>query len=315
MSSQAGLQAYNDSGPSQDRARDASRSLRTALIITASVLVVELIGGILSNSLALLADAGHMFTDVGALSLSFFAIWFATRPATPRKTYGFYRVEILAALLNGVFLVLISMFIFYEAYQRLMTPPEVRGNLMLIVASGGLFANLASAYILFKNQSQSLNVRGAFIHVLSDAVGSIGAILASLAIIFFGWNWADSVISAIVAILILSSSWLLIRDAIDILLEGAPAHINLTTLKDQLVGADGVLSVHDLHVWTLTSGVVAMSCHVVVGEDEPPQSAVLGRVREIVHERFQIDHTTIQVESGGPNGEDPEVCNCHFGAR
>ena len=315
MSSQAGLQTYNDSGPSQDRARDASGSLRVALIITASVLVVELIGGILSNSLALLADAGHMFTDVGALSLSFFAIWFATRPATPRKTYGFYRVEILAALLNGVFLVLISMFIFYEAYQRLMTPPEVRGNLMLIVASGGLFANLASAYILYKNQSQSLNVRGAFIHVLSDALGSIGAIIASLAIIFFGWNWADAVVSAIVAILILSSSWLLIRDAVDILLEAAPAHINLTTLKAQLVGADGVLSVHDLHVWTLTSGVVAMSCHVVVGENEPPQSAVLGRVREIVHDRFQIDHTTIQVESGGPNGEDPEVCNCHFGAR
>ncbi len=315
MSSQAGLHAYNDSGPSQDRARDASGSLRAALIITASVLVVELIGGILSNSLALLADAGHMFTDVGALSLSFFAIWFATRPATPRKTYGFYRVEILAALLNGVFLVLISMFIFYEAYQRLMTPPEVRGNLMLIVASGGLVANLASAYILYKNQSQSLNVRGAFIHVLSDALGSIGAIIASLAIIFFGWNWADAVISAIVAILILSSSWFLIRDAIDVLLEGAPAHINLTTLKDQLVGADGVLSVHDLHVWTLTSGVVAMSCHVAVGEIEPPQSAVLGRVREIVHDRFKIDHTTIQVESGGPNGEDPEVCNCHFGVR
>ena len=284
-------------------------------MITASVLVIELIGGIYSNSLALLADAGHMFTDVGALSLSFFALWFATRPATPRKTYGFYRVEILAALLNGVFLVLISMFIFYEAYQRLMVPQPVRGNLMLWVAVGGLLANLASAYVLFGSQSHSLNVRGAFVHVISDALGSIGAIVASLSIIFFGWNWADAIISAIVAVLILSSSWLLIRDAVDILLEGAPAHINLTTLKDNLLGAEEVLSVHDLHVWTLTSGVVAMSCHVVVGENTHPQSDVLGRVREIVHNRFQIDHTTIQIENCGANGAEFESCDCHFGAR
>jgi cobalt-zinc-cadmium efflux system protein len=315
MSSHSGPHTHDHRGSAEGRARDAGGSLRIALVITATVLIVELIGGILSNSLALLADAGHMFTDVGALSLSFFALWFSTRPATPRKTYGFYRVEILAALLNGVFLVLISMFIFYEAYQRLMVPQPVRGNLMLWVALGGLLANLASAYVLFESQSQSINVRGAFIHVLSDALGSIGAILASLAIIFFGWNSADAIISAIVAVLILSSSWLLIRDAIDILLEGAPAHINLTTLKDNLLGAEAVLSVHDLHVWTLTSGVVAMSCHVVVGENTHPQSDVLSRVREIVHNRFQIDHTTIQIENCGPNGDEFESCDCHFGAR
>jgi cobalt-zinc-cadmium efflux system protein len=301
MSSHSGLHTDNYPQSPKERTRNASGSLRTALVITATVLVIELVG--------------HMFTDVAALSLSFFAIRFATRPATPRKTYGFYRVEILAALLNGVVLVLISMFIFYEAYQRLMEPQPVRGNLMLLVASGGLLANLVSAYVLFRIQAQSLNVRGAFIHVLSDALGSIGAILASLAIIFFGWNSADAVISAIVAVLILSSSWLLIRDAVDVLLEGAPAHINLTTLKDNLLGAQEVLSVHDLHVWTLTSGVVAMSCHVVVGEDNRAQSDVLNRVREIVHKRFQIDHTTIQIENGGPNGEEFESCDCHFGAR
>ncbi len=283
-------------------------------MVTAAVLVIELVGGIYSNSLALLADAGHMFTDVGALGLSFFALWFAARPATAQKTYGFYRVEILAALLNGVFLVLISLYIFYEAYERLIVPQPVRGNLMLLVASGGLLANLFSAYILFGSQSHSLNIRGAFIHVLGDALGSVGAIFASLAIIFFGWNSADAVISVIVAVLILSSSWLLIRDAVDILLEGAPAHINLTMLKDRLLGTDGVLSVHDLHVWTLTSGVVAMSCHVVVTDYAPAQRDILSRVREIVHNRFQIDHTTIQIENRGPNGDELEACNCHFGA-
>ena len=314
MSSHAGLHTHRQDGSSDAHAREAGGSLRAALIITASVLVFEFIGGIYSNSLALLADAGHMLTDVGALSLSYFAIWFANRPATTRKTYGFYRVEILAALLNGVFLVLISLYIFYEAYQRLLVPPSVKGDLMLVVASGGLLANLASAYILFQKQSESLNLRGAFYHVLADALGSIGAIAASLAIIFFGWNWADAVISGVVAVLILSSSWFLIREAVDVLLEGTPSHINLMTLKDHLLSADGVSSVHDLHVWTLTSGVVAMSCHVVVDEDSVRQSDILGCVREIAHESFEIDHTTIQIEQNGSNGKDFESCDCNFGA-
>jgi cobalt-zinc-cadmium efflux system protein len=314
MSSHAGLHTHRHDGTSQARARDAGGSLRTALIITSTVLVIEFIGGIYSNSLALMADAGHMLTDVAALSLSFFAIWFATKPATPRKTYGFYRVEILAALLNGVFLVLIAFYILYQAYGRMLSPPEVQAQLMLVVASGGLVANLASAYILFRKQSESLNVRGAFFHVLSDALGSVGAIIASLVIIFFGWNSADAVISAIVALLILSSSWILIRDAVDVLLEGTPSHINLTTLKDQLNLTDGVESVHDLHVWTLTSGIVAMSCHVVVPGDTEVPADVLGRIRRIAHDRFRIDHTTIQVETGNAAKEEFESCDCHFGA-
>jgi cobalt-zinc-cadmium efflux system protein len=288
--------------------------LRAALIVTSAVLVVEFVGAIYSNSLALLADAGHMLTDVAALGLSFFALWFATKPATPQKTYGFYRVEILAALLNGVFLVLIAGYVIYKAYGRLFDPPEVHGELMLIVASGGLAANLLSAYLLFRKQSQSLNVRGAFFHVLTDALGSVGAIIASLLILFFGWNSADAVISGIVAVLILSSSWILIRDAVDILLEGTPAHINLKTLKDQLIVADGVQSVHDLHVWTLTSGVVAMSCHVVVANDPGLQSDVLARIKRIALDRFRIDHTTIQMESSETAEEVIESCNCHFGA-
>jgi cobalt-zinc-cadmium efflux system protein len=184
---------------------------------------------------------------------------------------------------------------------------------MLGVALVGLSANLASAWLLFRKQSESLNVRGAFFHVLGDALGSIGAVLASLAIMFLGWFAADAVISAVVALLILWSSWVVIRDAVDILLESAPSNINLGKLKDQLVGARGVRSVHDLHVWTLTSGVVAMSCHVVVGPNGPVASEVLGAVQRIAHEVFQIDHTTIQIEGEGMDGE-PVGCDCHFGA-
>lgn len=314
MSSLAGYHTHRLDRSGKNRARDAGGSLRTALIITSTVLVFEFVGAIYSNSLALLADAGHMLTDVAALGLSFFAFWFSTKPATTRKTYGFYRVEILAALLNGVFLVLVALYVLYQAYGRLLDPPDVRAELMLVVASGGLIANLASATILFGKQSESLNVRGAFIHVVSDALGSVGAVLASLVIIFFGWNSADAVVSAVVAILILSSSWTLIRGAVDILLEGAPAHINLMSLKDVLTGADGVQSVHDLHVWTLTSGVVAMSCHVVVGDSIELQSDVLGRIKRIARDRFRIDHTTIQVESEKSTQEEIESCNCHFGA-
>ena len=314
MFSQAGSHTHGHEGISEVRTGDARGSLRTALIITSSVLVVEFIGGIYSNSLALLADAGHMLTDVGALGMSYFALWFSTKPATPSKTFGFYRVEILAALLNGVFLVLIALYILYEAYGRMLSPPDVRAELMLVVASGGLAANLASAYILFRKQSESLNVRGAFFHVLSDALGSVGVIVASLLILFFGWNLADTVISGVVALLILSSSWILVRDAVEILLEGTPSHINLTALKDRLNSAGGIRGVHDLHVWTLTSGVVAMSCHVVVGDEPGDGGDILGRIQRIAHDDFLIDHTTIQVETDKAAGEDLESCHCHFGA-
>jgi len=302
---------HQHSAASSGRARQYGGGLRTALIITASVMILEFIGGLLSNSLALLADAGHMLTDAGALGLSYFAIWFSSRPATSRKTYGFYRVEILAALLNGVLLVVVALLIFREAYSRFLTPQVVDADLMLIVASGGLFANVASAYVLFRTQSENLNVRGAFLHVLSDAIGSVGAILAGLAILFFGWLAADPLISCVVALLILSSSWILIRDAVDILLEGAPSHINLKSLKERIVSATGVRSVHDLHVWTLTSGIVAMSCHVVVDTDSP-QWEVLMRVSEIAQHDFSIDHSTIQVEheAAGTVGS----CDCQFGA-
>jgi len=289
-------------------------SLKAALIVTAIFLVAEFVGALYTNSLALLADSGHMLTDVAALSLSFFAMRFASRRATPRKTYGFYRVEILAALLNGVFLVLIALYIFYEAYNRFFNPPQVKADWMLVVAIVGLFANLVSAWFLFGKHHESLNVRGAFFHVLTDAIGSVGAIVASISIIVSGVQLADPLISVLVAILILWSSWVLIRDAVDILLESTPAHINIVSLREQLGRVDGVSSVHDLHVWTLTSGILAMSCHVVVDEDAFNRTELLGRVNDVARERFHIDHTTIQIEERNIPQELVASCNCHFGA-
>ena len=292
----------------------AGSSLKIALAITATFLVAEFIGALYTNSLALLADAGHMLTDVAALSLSLFAIRFASRRATPRMTYGFHRVEILAALVNGVFLVLVALYIFYEAFNRIKTPEVVKADWMLVVAVVGLLSNLTSAWVLFGKHHESLNVRGAFFHVLTDALGSLGAILASIAILVSGYTLADPLISVVVAVLILWSSWIVIRDAVDILLEGTPAHINIVSLREQLCGVNGVGSVHDLHVWTLTSGVLAMSCHIVVENESYNRTDLLARVNGVARERFHIDHTTIQIEEGNITQELVESCNCHFGA-
>src|SRR5678815_4503481 len=273
----------------------AGASLKPALLITATLMIAQFVGALYTNSLALLADSGHMLTDVAALSLSLAAAWFATRRATPQKTFGFYRVEILAALLNGVILILIAIYIFYAAYHRLANPPEVEAGWMLVVACVGLVANLVSAFLLFGEHRHSLNVRGALFHVISDAIGSAGAIVASVIILFTGYYAADPAISVLVGVLILSSSWILLRDAVDILLEGTPAHVNIVSLQNELRGISGVESVHDLHVWTLTSGVLAMSCHIVMPNGEINRNAVLVKIKELAHDRFHIDHTTVQI--------------------
>jgi cobalt-zinc-cadmium efflux system protein len=223
-------------------------------------------------------------------------------------------VEILAALLNGVILVLIALYIFYEAYGRLTNPPAVRAGWMLAVACVGLLANLLSAWLLFGEHRKSLNVRGAMFHIISDAIGSAGAILASLAILFGGYYIADPMISVVVGILILSSSWILIRDAVDILLEGTPSHVNIVSLQSDLKRIGGVESVHDLHVWTLTSGVLAMSCHVVISEEPVRRNLVLAEINELARDRFHIDHTTVQIEEAGSEQSGLESCDCHFGA-
>lgn len=305
---------HHHSHDHHDHRHTARGSLKIAFFITATFLVVEFFGALYTHSLALLADSGHLLTDVGALGLSFFAMRFSARRATAKKTYGFYRVEILAALINGVLLVLISLGIFFEAYHRLANPPEIKADWMLVVATGGLIANLTSAYLLSRGQGENLNVRGAFFHVMSDVMGSLGAIIASLAIIFGGYRIADPLMSAAVAVLIMSSSWILIRDAVDVLLEGTPAHINIVSLREQLRRVGGVGSIHDLHVWTLTSGVLAMSCHVVAGEDSFNRTEILTCLRTVAKEHFHIDHTTIQIEDANAPEEVFDSCNCNLGA-
>jgi cobalt-zinc-cadmium efflux system protein len=270
------------------------RRLTLVLSLVVLYMVAEVIGGLASNSLALLADAGHMLTDAAALGLSLFAIWAAQRPATPKRTYGYHRMEILAALANGAVLIAVAVLIFVEAYRRWSSPPHVKGGLMLAVACGGLLVNLAALFILRRGREESLNVRGAWLHVLTDTLGSIQAIAAGVLISGFGWTWADPLASVLIGILVVVSSWGLLRESVGVLMEGVPADLELDEVVAAMAGVAGVVAVHDLHVWTITSGFVSLSAHVVVepdcGED------VLWRVRALLHDRFGIDHSTIQVE-------------------
>lgn len=278
-------------------ARDGggARVLKWVLALTGVFMLAELVGGIVSNSLALLADAGHMFTDVGAIGLSLFAIWFARRPPTPEKTYGYLRLEILAALLNGTTLLVIAGVIFYEAFQRFTRPEDVHSGIMLAVATGGLVVNVVAALLLHRSAGESLNVRGAYLHVLGDLLGSVGAIAAALVIMTTGWTAADPIISVVVALLILFSSWKLVREAVDILLEAVPSHIDMGEVQRAIDAIPGVGNVHDLHVWTVTSGYLAMSGHAVVAEPLDHQR-VLAQIHECMRHDFGIDHITFQLE-------------------
>jgi cobalt-zinc-cadmium efflux system protein len=277
------------------QSRSSKKRLSVALAITATWFFIELLGGFYANSLALLADAAHMLTDLAALGLSLFALVISARPATHEKTYGYFRAEILAALANGVFLVLIGIYICYEAYQRFMSPPEVRSVPMLVVAATGLVANLVTANLLYSTQHENLNIRGAFLHVLGDTLGSVGAIVAGVIMVVWRWYMADPIVSVIVALLIMYGSWHLVRESVDVLLEGTPRHLNVTNILADLGSVDGVRSVHDLHVWSITSGMPAMSCHIVLRPDVDA-SAVLAVLSRIMREKYSIEHTTIQIE-------------------
>jgi cobalt-zinc-cadmium efflux system protein len=274
---------------------DASvSSLRLALTLTAVLLVVEVVGGLISNSIALLADAGHMLTDVAALGLALFVAWFSRQPSTPAKTYGYMRWEILAAFINGSTLLLISAWILWEAVTRLRVPEPVQGGLMLAVASAGLVVNIVAARILSTGSSHNLNARGAYLHVLGDLLASIGTIVAAILIRFTGWLMADPIASMLTTVLIMIGAWRLVRESIDILLESAPAHIPLPAVRGQLEAIPGIESVHDLHVWAVTPAVVAMSAHCIVREPERQQ-----HVLEHIHDAmrlFGIQHVTIQLE-------------------
>lgn len=279
-------------GPDRSASR---RRLRIAAILAGTYMVAEVIGGIITGSLALLADAGHMLSDVGALVASLLAIRIAQRPASDRRTYGYHRAEILVALGNGITLVAISLVIFVEAWKRLTDPPEVLGGTMLAIATGGLLVNLAAVAILSKSRDESLNVRGAWLHVLTDALGSVQAIAAGAVIWAFGWSWADPVASILIGLLVLYSSWSLLAETVNVLMEGAPGHIDVGEVERTLLDAEGVDGVHDLHVWTITSGFVALSAHVVAPEPAPP--GLVRRLEEQLHDRFGIEHTTLQVET------------------
>lgn len=269
--------------------------LAVVLGLTTVYLVAEVVGGLMTGSLALLADAGHMMTDVAGIALALFAIWFGGRPATPERTYGYYRAEILAALANAVVLFGISFYILYEAYLRFLDPPEVASGWMLLVAAIGLVVNLAGMAILRSGAGESLNMKGAYFEVLSDMLTSIGVIAAGLIMWATDWYYADPLFSAGIGLFILPRTWKLLMDAVHVLLEGTPSDVNLAAVREAISGTAGVAGLHDLHAWSLTSGSNALSVHVIL-DDGAAYGAVLAGVRRRIVEGFPIAHTTIQVE-------------------
>jgi cobalt-zinc-cadmium efflux system protein len=282
-----------------ERSRSKSRrALVVVLALTATFTVVEVIGGLLTGSLALLADAGHMLSDNLSLGLALFAAWLAGRPATPERSFGYQRAEILAALFNGVTLVAISIWIFIAAYSRLREPPEILGGWMLAVAALGLLVNIAGALVLSRSEGENLNVQGALRHVVADALGSVGAIVAALVIVLAGWRYADPLVSVAIGLLILASSWSLLRDSTNILLEATPRGIDAEEVGRRMAGAEGVVEVHDLHIWTITSGFLALSAHVLVGQREDCH-ARRRDLEKLLAREYGISHTTLQVDHVG----------------
>jgi cobalt-zinc-cadmium efflux system protein len=278
-------------------------------VLTTVYMFAEAIGGWYTNSLALLSDAGHMLADVAAIGLSMLAIWFGSRPATPRKTYGYYRLEILAAFGNGVALVLLALVILYEAYERFLDPPVIASFEMMLIAGGGLVVNLLAVWILRRrkdDEPRSLNEHGAFLHILGDLIGSVGAIVAGALMLGWGWYLADPAASVVTALLIVFSSVELIREAANVLLEGTPSHINVAAVREAILNIDGVVGVHDLHVWSITSGKDALSAHVVC-DCEVYSKAFVERVRRMLMNECGISHLTIQLET--PDFDEDDV---HF---
>lgn len=273
---------------------EASGRLVWVLAITAVFMIAEVVGGLLSNSLALLADAGHMFTDVAALGLSVFAMRLARTPPTGKRTFGYVRLEILAALVNGATLLVISGLIMLEAWERVRDPVAIDGSVMLAVAALGLGVNVIGALLLHRHAHENLNVRGAYLHVIGDLLGSVGAIAAGVVVLTTGWTPIDPIVSVVIALLILYSSWNLVREATEVLLESAPAHVDVDTIIADLVGIEGLSDVHDVHVWTLTSGFVALSAHGVV-DDPVHHTRILDEVRDRMR-RHGIEHVTFQIE-------------------
>lgn len=299
----------SDHGHHHHHRHQSQKALAWTLGLTAGFMVVEFIGGWLSGSLALISDAGHMLTDVLAIGLSLLAIRFASTPANGRKTYGFYRLEILAALANGVTLILLSVYIFYEAWQRFRQPAEINSGLMIAVAFVGLLVNLAGFLILRTSSRRSLNVRGAFLHIVGDLLSSVAVVAGGLVIRFTGLSIVDPILGILIGLVILKGAWDLVREAVDILLEATPVGVEIVKVESALEEVPGVKDVHHLHVWSLTSGVHALSAHVQIEDQMTSQSdMLLSKINELLEERFGIAHSTVQLECGTCQG-----CACWLG--
>jgi cobalt-zinc-cadmium efflux system protein len=278
------------------RPREGSvKALQLTLVLTATFTVVEVVGGLIAGSLALLADAAHMLSDNASLGIALFAAWLARRPAGPSRTFGYRRAEILAALFNGVTLVALSIWIFIEAAERLGDPPEVEAGLMLGIAVAGLLVNLIAARILQRHSAESLNVSAALRHVFADLLGSLGVIVAALVILTTDWEYADPAVSVLIGVLVLGSSWGILRDSTQILLEGSPPGTDVQEVGRAMAETAGVTQVHDLHVWTITSGFPALAAHVLVGRDVDCHLKRL-ELEAMLRERFGLEHTTLQVD-------------------
>ncbi|MFC3749325.1 cation diffusion facilitator family transporter [Paenibacillus sp. GCM10012306] len=274
------------------------KGLLIALIITSGIMFVEFFGGLFTHSLALLSDAGHMLSDIASLALSLVAMLFAVKPASSKNSYGFYRFEVMTALFNGVMLFVIAGFVIREAWHRLFEPPVVASGSMIIIAAIGLFANLVSAWVLMRtgDVKDNLNVRSAYLHIIGDALGSIGAIVAGVVMQLFSWYAADPVISVLVALLILKSAWGVLRHSFHILMEGTPTAVNSDQVKQSLLQISGVVDVHDLHIWTITSGLNALSGHLRI-EDDWDAQAILKQAITLIEDTYNISHVTIQIET------------------
>ncbi|PIU53441.1 MAG: cation transporter [Deltaproteobacteria bacterium CG07_land_8_20_14_0_80_60_11] len=287
------------------RFESSRRRLQLAFWTQLAFFVVELGGGILTNSLALLADAGHMLSDVGALGLSLLALQWAARPPTAQKTFGYHRLEILVALVNGLALWAMAGYIFFEAAQRLSQPPAISGSPLIIIASLGLLVNLFGMYVLMPSREHNLNLRSAFLHLLADSFGSVAAVAAGVAIWWQGWYWFDPLAGIIVGVMIIIGSWQLVREAADILLESAPRHIAADEVQQSLESHPQVKQVHDLHIWTIASGIYALSVHVTI-DNHSNRDCLTRELEELLRRRFGLEHNTIQIE--GPDFHDPQVC-------
>ena len=278
-------------------AGQSEKPLWIALTLTSLFLTTELVGGILTNSLALISDAAHMFTDAAALAISLVAIRIGRRPADSQRTFGYYRFEILAAALNAILLFLVALYIVYEAYQRLQSPPEIESGTMLIIAAIGLVVNLISMRLLSAGKDSSLNMKGAYLEVWSDMLGSIGVIIGAIVIRYTGWGWVDSAIAVGIGLWVLPRTWVLLKESMNVLLEGVPEGVGVAEISTAICARAGITSIHDLHVWSISSGKTSLSVHVVSMDTPSTWPALVASLRDMLASDFSIHHTTVQVES------------------